>query len=477
MRRIAIDALSGAPQLARPLFHESGALLFEAGERLSEEEIAALRQAGIRRVYDLGSEEGQGADKGERIPGEGSSASAAPFLARGATAPVEPAVAPDEVRAFRRDKRERVAFRAIERAAQLKDARRIMDPRGELRNGGLEKALARCKEGDRPEGAPWKDRLPECRPATPRSLPERAAAVEARRALVLRLAGVMRELRLGNGPGASVQDLARELLAFAARDTELAIALALGTPGADGESADESLARHSWNVGVLAVATAIELGYALEQVVEIGAAALLHDVGMVRLPEALAAKPACLDDEEEKELRRHPLHAIEVLRRFPEVPVALAAAAYEEHERPDGSGYPRGVSEPCDVARIVAVADVFDALASPRPHRPARPPHTAVREVVALAAKKKLDAKVLRGLLKAVTLFPIGSFVRLSDGVLARVVRAGAGDPARPVVALFAEPLDPEARPAFIDLSGRPELKIAEADLPPPAALDALAGF
>lgn len=492
MRRIATDSLTTAPVLPRPLFHESGALLFEAGERLSEEEIGLLRRAGVRRVYDLGGDEGGGPGP-DRIAGEDSRTAPLPAFARGQAAPEEPALPPDEVRVFRREKRAQGAYRAIERAAaSLPEARRILDPRAELRNGGVDRAIARAKEGERPEGTPWRERLLALRPEFPRGAREKQAAVEARAALVARLARVFQALRAGGAPDERPLALSKELLDLAARDVDVAIALAVTTPGAAAESPDEALARHSWNVGVLAAATSIELGYSLEQVVEIAAAALLHDVGMVRLPEALAKKPALLDDEEEKELKRHPVHAIEVLRRFAEVPVALAAVAYEEHERPDGSGYPRGISEPGELARIVATADVFDALASPRPHRPARPPHLAVREIVALAAKKKLDARVLRGLLKAVTLFPIGTFVRLSDGALGRVVHAGAADPARPVVARLADLEDaqgPPTPPAFaagrgprwmIDLSSCPELKIAEADLAAPPALvdkDPLAGF
>ena len=161
---------------------------------------------------------------------------------------------------------------------------------------------------------------------------------------------------------------------------------------------------------------------------------------------------------------------MEVLRRFREVPLALAAIAVEEHERLDGSGYPRGTSEVGEFSQIVAVADVYDALCSPRPHRPAITAHRAVREIIAFGNRKKLDAQTIRALLKSISLFPVGSFVRLSDGTFGRVIGAGQ-DPARPLVAVLCG----EAGPV-LDLASRPDLKISDPAAAVPAG-DPLVGF
>jgi HD-GYP domain-containing protein (c-di-GMP phosphodiesterase class II) len=461
LRRLSLDSLAPTPSLARPLYHESGALLFAAGERIAEEEIGFLRKNGIKKLYDLGEgDPGAGAPPGEDT--------------QTIVAPIEPASLPDEVRRFRRDRRATTAVRALERAAaRLPPERVIQDPRGELRNGGVERAIERSRAGESPEGTPGRDRLEGLRPDPPRGAREKQDAIAERRRTVERLAALFGAIRAGGGvPREEAGDIARDLFLATMRDPDVALALLADRPPEPAGEEHAALARHSVNVSVLVLASAIELGYGLEQLFEIAWAAVFHDVGMLRLPEALAAKTGELDADERRELERHPLHAMEVLRRFPEVPVALAAVAADEHERPDRSGYPRG-AEPGELARIVAVADHFEALASPRPHRPARTPHEALRELVALAARKKLDAKPLRALMKALSLFPVGSYVRLQDGAFGRVVRAGGADLARPLVAV----LEAEERvAAWVDLASRADLRIAET-VAAPSGADPLVGF
>lgn len=456
MRRIATDSLSPGVSLSRPLYHESGALLFAAGDRIAEEEIALLRKCGIKRLYDLG------AGEPDAVPGEDTSTG---------PVPVEPASLPDDVRRFRRDRRAAAALRAVERAAaRLQPERVIADPRGELRNGGVERALERSRAGEAPEGAPGRDRLEGLRPDAPRGAREKQDALEVRRRTIGRLAAIFAAIRAGGGASREeTEEVARDVFLATVGDPDVALALVAGGDASDG---DVALAGHSLNVAVLTLATALELNYGLEQLFEIAFASLFHDVGMLRLPEALAAKTAELDPEERRELERHPLHAMEVLRRFAEVPVGLAAVVYDEHERPDRSGYPRG-AEPGELARIVAVADVFEALASPRPHRPARTPHEALRELVALAARRKLDPKPLRALMKALSLFPVGSYVRLADQTFARVVRAGGADLARPLLAVIDEA---GLVSAYLDLTQRPDLRIAE-NVAAPAGAEPLFGF
>jgi hypothetical protein len=472
MRRIALEALTPTASLPRPLYHQCGALLFAGGERIGEEEIALLRRTGIKKLYDLGA-----GGAGE-FPGE--ETTSGPL-------PVEPPSLPEEVRRFRRERHAAAALRAIEKAARLAPERILADPRGELRNGGIERAIERARAGENPEGPPWRERLELSRPEPPRGGLEKQDALDARARAISRLAEAFAAVRAGGAPEASaVEDAAREVFALAARDPDLALALVGGPAEARGGEAGPvaggvALARHAVDVAVLAIVAATELGYALEQLIEVAWAGILHDVGMLRLPEALAAKPATLDPDERRELERHPLHAIEVLRRFPEVPLALVAVVAEEHERPDGSGYPRGAgAEPGEFARVIAAADVYDALTTPRPYHGPRSPHEALRDLAALAARKKLDAKVVRAFMKALSLFPVGTWVRLGgaggeQGLLARVVRGGAGDLARPVVALF--PNDGPTAGGWLDLAGRPDLRIAAPAAAPPSGAEALSGF
>ena len=135
-------------------------------------------------------------------------------------------------------------------------------------------------------------------------------------------------------------------------------------------------------VTTLAVATATRLDLRDEDVVCVQLAAELHDVGKVAIPAAILDKPATLDPAEWEFVRHHPLIGERILASAP----ALSAAAplvRASHERVDGNGYPYGLAK-ADIplaARIVAVADAFDAMVSDRPYREALSPADAVTEL------------------------------------------------------------------------------------------------
>jgi HD-GYP domain-containing protein (c-di-GMP phosphodiesterase class II) len=130
--------------------------------------------------------------------------------------------------------------------------------------------------------------------------------------------------------------------------------------------------RHSDRTCVIAMSIAALLGCADAVLDDVRRAALLHDVGKLAISNRILDKPARLTEEEYALVRRHPLHTASILERTPGfAPLAPLAAAH--HERLDGSGYPHGLdggalSLPM---RVLAVADVYEALTSPRPYRPA----------------------------------------------------------------------------------------------------------
>jgi len=130
---------------------------------------------------------------------------------------------------------------------------------------------------------------------------------------------------------------------------------------------------HSQRVSDFAVAIAEEMGLSQEQIYHIRIGGILHDVGKIGVPDAILKKPGHLTDEEMAEMRQHPTKGYEILQQEElrwllreELPALL-----QHHERLDGRGYPNGlVGEQIEpIGRIVAVADVFDALTSDRPYR------------------------------------------------------------------------------------------------------------
>ena len=114
------------------------------------------------------------------------------------------------------------------------------------------------------------------------------------------------------------------------------------------------------------------------------------------------------------------------------------AVAYQIHERSNGTGYPRGrtSSQIHELAKIAGVADSFVALAACRPHRDGLQPYFIMKKLLGDVADGLFEAEVIRGLLRTISLFPVGSFVKLSDGRQARVIRANDDSYDRPVVEL-----------------------------------------
>ncbi len=157
------------------------------------------------------------------------------------------------------------------------------------------------------------------------------------------------------------------------------------------EFRDEDTREHTRRVGARAARLAAALGLDPVAVELIGQAAPLHDVGKVGVPDAILLKPGPLDDDELERVRAHTEIGRRILAGSTSPVLRMAEAiAHTHHERWDGTGYPRGVAgETIPLAgRIVAVADVFDALTHVRPYKPAWPAERAHAELRAQAGRQ-----------------------------------------------------------------------------------------
>lgn len=148
------------------------------------------------------------------------------------------------------------------------------------------------------------------------------------------------------------------------------------------EVRDPYTAGHQQRVAELARAIAREMGLTDERAKGIHMASLLHDIGKIHVPGEILSKPGLLDDLERDIIRTHPKVGYDIL--YPvKFPWPVAEVALEHHERLDGSGYPQGLSgdEISLEARIVAVADIVEAMSTHRPHRPALSLDAAIAEI------------------------------------------------------------------------------------------------
>lgn len=147
--------------------------------------------------------------------------------------------------------------------------------------------------------------------------------------------------------------------------------------------------RHSANVTEICMAMAVEMALPPEQMALLELAAQIHDIGMVAVPEDVAAKPDRLEDIDWVDVLKHPALGSAMLSGVPEL-AEVAAAIRHHHERVDGQGYPDGLfGEAIPLfARMIAVADAYDAMTSQRPHRPARSHTEAITELRHNAGKQ-----------------------------------------------------------------------------------------
>ncbi len=227
--------------------------------------------------------------------------------------------------------------------------------------------------------------------------------------------------------------------------------------------AEELIARHSANVTVLSLTIARAMGLDEASRVNVALAAAAHDLGMAALPEDVVLKPSAFSEGERRVLEGHPSLGFRLLRNLGPKAEPAARAAFEEHEREDGSGYPRRLRGDaiCLEAKIIAVADTFEALVHPRPHRPAVPPHQAVA-ALAKDLRGRLAPRPVRALLRELTPFPPTTRVRLSDGRTGTVWEVRPSAPLRPVVRVWES-----GGTRNVDLLRHPSLRIAEV-LPDP---------
>ncbi|TWH45390.1 HD-GYP domain-containing protein [Sporomusa sp. KB1] len=192
---------------------------------------------------------------------------------------------------------------------------------------------------------------------------------------------------------------------------------------------------HSVNVCVLATLTGVQLGYDMINLKELALGALLHDAGKMLIPQEILLKPAPLTNAERKLMEQHSGLGFDILRKHSDIPLVSAHIAFQHHEKFDGTGYNRGLAGTNihEYARIVAIADVYDALTSDRPYKEASLPHEAY-EIMMSLANTHFDPIILQTFLNQIALYPLGSIVQLNTGDIAVVTRVIPGLQTRPTV-------------------------------------------
>jgi HD-GYP domain-containing protein (c-di-GMP phosphodiesterase class II) len=205
-----------------------------------------------------------------------------------------------------------------------------------------------------------------------------------------------------------------------------------------GEVTGHELAKSSVNTAILSALTDKELDLPDQKIHNIVVGALLHDVGMLRLSKGITEKKGGLSDAELEQIKSHPLHTSKIVSKELFGSHEINLIALQHHERWDGNGYPdRIAGDAIDIgARIVSVADAFEAMVSKKPYRNSLVGYEAVKNLMA-DNSRRFDPAVIMGFTKIMGIYPIGSIVRLNNRAIARVIRVHTDATLRPVIQIL----------------------------------------
>jgi HD-GYP domain-containing protein (c-di-GMP phosphodiesterase class II) len=214
---------------------------------------------------------------------------------------------------------------------------------------------------------------------------------------------------------------------------------------------------HQINTMIYAIKIGVGFSFSEKKLHELALGALFHDVGMFLIPQEITNKYGKLTSSDLDIIKRHPVIGRNILSVFDKYPW-LAEVAFQHHERENGKGYPRGLqgNQIHEYAKIVGIVDSYEAMTHNRPYRRALMQAFSAKELI--KSKNLLfSPMVIRVFLKEISLYPLGSYVRLNNRSVGRVVGTDSGRPLRPDIKII---FDGEGNPVegdvFIRLDENP---------------------
>ncbi|HUH65559.1 MAG TPA: HD domain-containing phosphohydrolase [Syntrophales bacterium] len=195
---------------------------------------------------------------------------------------------------------------------------------------------------------------------------------------------------------------------------------------------------HPVNTMIYSLKMGLGMGYSREKLTELALTALLHDVGMFMIPENVIIKEGALTESELALIKRHPELGKNLLFKFKDQFPWLVRAVHEHQERENGQGYPRGIKGDSisEYAKIVGICDMYEAMTHNRPHKRSIMQFASVRELI---ETKNLwfPTKILRTFLEVLSLYPIGSYVKLNNSAIGLVIATNKDQPLKPIIKLL----------------------------------------
>ena len=212
------------------------------------------------------------------------------------------------------------------------------------------------------------------------------------------------------------------------------------------QDAGDYLVKNAVSVAIVSVKIAEALRYESAKLEQVALAGLLHDLGMFVLPDSLVYKTGTLTEAELQQIREHPQRGARLFKDVGEAHPWLEKVILQEHERWDGSGYPHKLAgnQIDEMALVIGLADVFDALMSSRPYRGGVSPHRAIRALL-VNGKTVFPHHLLKALVDQLSIYPLGTTVRLNTGETGVVFQLNRQYPLRPILQVSQQALSGQA--------------------------------
>lgn len=317
-----------------------------------------------------------------------------------------------------------------------------------------------------PEGPPDEELLPAL--AAKRALVER---IRAQREAALRVetafvhaAKAIRDIEknLYSNPKESVQQaggLVNQIVDSILCSPDLAIHVMGDRMGG------EELYFHSLNVAMLSLMIAREIRAPQEAFAPLGMGALLHDIGRKEIPDRVLLKTEPLTQAERHLYQMHCQFGVDIGRRL-QLSKPVLEIIRDHHELCDGSGYPAGLKGDAIglLPRIVAVANYYDELCNPVNIANALTPHEALSTMFA-KLRSKFDQRMLQAFIRCLGVYPPGTIVQLSNGLIAMVATVNTAKPMKPVIIIYDANI-PKDDAILVDMAREQDLNIAKAIRP-----------
>jgi HD-GYP domain-containing protein (c-di-GMP phosphodiesterase class II) len=221
---------------------------------------------------------------------------------------------------------------------------------------------------------------------------------------------------------------------------------------------------HAIELTIFSLLVGVAMGYNKKRLLPLAMVAFLHDVGMYKIRPAILKKKGKLSEQEFEEVKRHPEISAAILSKLGDKFAWLANLSLQVHERADGTGYPRRLTEDKihEFAFIVGLVDVYSAMIRDRPYRDRIEKTRAMKRIIS-SSRGKFPARVVKAFLNQISFFPVGSHVKLNDRCSGSVINTNPEFPLKPIVEILYDHVGNKLKtPRIVDLSQQPLLYITE---------------